>query len=193
MKRFSVLFAAFAVLLSAALPLRAGGSRVALVPWDVLDAGESVDAPLVVYWVPASADELRRSDLLTSYDLTLFSARCVAMRVVRFNDRARLTALAVDENVPVVILTDGRGRELGRVASRNGAALPVSEVEELVRRELARRTAEAEARLDRAREHAAAREHEAAIALYEAVWESRCLCPRQAKDAKRALRKMGRR
>lgn len=191
MPKFALLFAAVAVFVSGAGLLRAEDPRVALVPWEVLDAGEPVDAPLILYWIPASAEELRRSELLTSYDLTLYSARCVAMRVVRFNDRTRLTRLGVDDDVPMVVLTDRGGRELGRVESEDGA-LWVTEVEELVRRELDRRTVEADAQLDRAREYADAHDDEAAVALYERVWESRCLCPRQARDAKRALRKLGR-
>lgn len=191
MSRFALLFAAVAVLVGGAGSLRAGDPHVALVPWEVLDAGEIVDAPLILYWIPASADELRRSELLTSYDLTLFSARCVSMRIVRFNDGDRLTKLGVGASVPMVILSDARGRELGRVESENGV-LSVSEIEDLVRNELDRRTVDAEARLDRAREHAASHEDEQAVALYQSVWEARCLCPRQARDARRALKKLGR-
>jgi hypothetical protein len=60
----------------------------------------------------------------------------------------------------------------------------------MVREELDRRAAEAEETLDAAREKADAGETDAAIVLYRAVWEQRCVCPRQARDASRALRKL---
>jgi len=162
-----------------------------MVPWEVLEPGTVVDAPLILFWIPASGDDLRRSGLLTSYDLTLFSSRCVAMRVVRFNDRVRLTSLGIGADVPAAVLTNRSGDILGRVEAKDGA-LPVSEVEDLVRDELDRREAEAEARLDRAREHAEDGNDAAASAIYRAVFEDRCICPRQGRDARRALKKLAR-
>jgi hypothetical protein len=192
MARFArVLTAAIAFLAAGANALAVGEARVTLVPWEVLDPAEPVDAPLVLFWIPATPDELRRSDLLTSYDLTLFSSRCVAMRVVRFNDSARLARLDVGPDVPMVVLTDRAGTVLGRVEAEDGK-LPVSEVEELVREALDEREAQADSLLDRARERSAGRDHTTAMTLYEQVWAERCVCPRQGRDAKRAMRKLGR-
>jgi hypothetical protein len=190
MARFArVLTAAIAFLAAGANALAAGEARLALVPWEVLDPAETIDAPLVLFWIPATPDELRRSELLTSYDLTLFSSRCVAMRVVRFNDSARLTRLDVGPEVPMVVLTDREGNVLGRLEAEDGK-LPVSEVEDLVREELEEREEEADALLDRARTRAARQDDAAAMTLYEEVWAERCVCPRQARDAKRAMRKL---
>jgi hypothetical protein len=180
---------ALAILTAGAQLLPAGETHVSLVPWKVLAPDDVVDAPLVLFWVPASPEELRRSPLLTSEELTLYAARCVAMRVVRVDDRARLATLAVDDEVPVAILTTREGKILGEVEGRGGR-LSVSEVEALVRGEIDRRAAEADALLDRARERAEANEFDAAIAIYQRVWESRCTCPRQGKDAGRALKKL---
>jgi hypothetical protein len=187
-----VLAAAIAFLVTGANALAAGEARVTLVPWEVVDPGESVNAPLVLFWIPATREELRRSDLLSSYDLTVFSSRCVAMRVVRFTDSARLTRLGVGADVPMVVLTDRDGNVLGRVET-DGHTLPVAEVEDLVSDALEVREAEAEALLDRAREQAEQGQRSAAIALYERVWADRCVAPRQARDAKRALKKLARR
>ncbi|HEX8616348.1 MAG TPA: hypothetical protein VF911_02070 [Thermoanaerobaculia bacterium] len=187
-----VLAAAIAVLVIGANALTAGEARVTLVPWEVVDPGESVDAPLVLFWIPATRDELRRSDLLSSYDLTVFSSRCVAMRVVRFTDSARLTSLGVGADVPMAVLTDAEGNVLGRVEA-DGHTLPVTEVEDLVREELEHREAEAEALLDRARDYAEDGQLTAAIAVYERILTNRCIAPRQARDAKRALKKLARR
>ncbi len=191
MARIARVLLAIAVLVSGAT-LTAGHDRLALVAWQVLEPGATVNAPLVLFWIPSSPEELRRSPLLTSYDLTLFSSRCVAMRVVRSNDRVRLTSLGVGAaEVPAVVLTDRTGEILGRVEARNGA-LPVAAVEDLVRKELGEREAEAEARLDRAREFAEEGNNAAAMAIYRAVFEDRCMCPRQGRDARRALKKLQR-
>lgn len=171
--------------------LRAEEAYVSLVPWRVAEPGTVVDAPLVLYWIPASTEELRRSELLTSDDLTLFSSQCVAMRVVRLTDDARLTALADGGGTPLAVLADRTGQVLGRVESERGV-LSVTEVEDLVRNELDQRAARNDQLLDRAQERLDAEDVEAAVALYRSVWEERCFCPRQARAAKKALRRLGR-
>jgi hypothetical protein len=192
MSRLARVAATVALLCCGADALPAGEAYVALVPWRVLEPESKVDAPLALFWIPSSVEELRHSELLTSDDLTLYSSQCVAMRVVRLNDEARLASLAEDVQLPVAVLADRSGHIVGRVESEDGA-LSVTEVEALVRAELDRRAAETESTLDRARERAEANEVEAAATLYRSVWEQRCLCPRQGREAKKALRKLGRR
>lgn len=164
--------------------------RVSLVPWKVVAPGDRVDAPLVLYWVPAAADELRRSPLLTSDDLTFFSSRCVAMRVVRVDDSVRRAMLEAETRLPAALLTNDTGATLGMVEAEDGA-LPVGAVEALVRHELDARVSSANSRLDQAGELARRGERSRAEALYRALWEERCVCPREAKAAQRALRKLG--
>ena len=190
MARFARWLTAIAFLATGASPLAAGDVRVSLVPWRVVEPQVVVDSPLVLYWIPASSEELRRSPLLTSEELTLFSSRCVAMRVVRFTDSVRLTSLGVGPEVPLAVLTDREGKVLGRVEAEDGA-LQVVDVEELVRDELEKREANADVLLDRARE-LMDEDESAALEMYGMVWEARCVCPRQARDAKRAMRKMAR-
>jgi hypothetical protein len=192
MSRLARVAATVALLCCGAEALPAGEAYVALVPWRVLEPDSKVDAPLALFWIPASVEELRHSALLTSDDLTLFSSQCVAMRVVRLNDDARLTSLAADARLPVAVLADRNGSIVGRVASEDGV-LSVTEVEELVRTELDHRVAETEAKLDRARERLEANDVEAAATLYRSVWDERCLCPRQGRAAGKALRKLERR
>ena len=114
------------------------------------------------------------------------------MRVVRPDDLTRLDALGIEGDLPAVVLTGRDTKILGQVEGEDGA-VSVDEVEELVRDELDRRTAEAEALLDRARERAEEQDTAAAISIYEAIWQTRCVCPRQAREAKKALRKLARR
>ena len=191
MRRLARVAAAVVLLFSGAV-LPAGETYVAMVPWRVVEPGGAVDAPLVLFWIPSSVDELRRSELLSSDELTLFSSRCVAMRVVRLNDAARLAKLEVGDALPAAVLARQDGQIIGRVTADDGV-LSVTAVEALVREELDRRTAQAEELLDRARIRAEADDRDAALAMYQAVWEARCICPRQGKDARKALRKLGRR
>lgn len=161
--------------------------HASLVPWRVLEHGERADDPLTLFWIPGSAAEMRRSPLLVSDELTRFSARCVAMRVIRLDDAARLSSLGVGEEPPVVVLADGTGRVIGSVRRED-----VSEIEDLVRDELDLRTFHADALLDQAQTRASEGDRPGAIALYREVWEARCMCPRQGKVAGRALRRLAR-
>jgi hypothetical protein len=181
---------AVALLLAGAHALPGGEDHLALVPWRVAEPGVRVDAPLVLFWIPGSSDELRHSALLTSGELAFFSSRCVAMRVVRPNDTTRLVQLAEEGTpLPIAVLASGDGEVLGRVSGDDGDRA-LEAVEALVRTELDERAGLADDLLDRARARAESHDSAAAIALYEAVWEARCLCPRQARDAKKALRKL---
>ena len=191
MGRWARVVAMVALVASGANALPDEDRLLSLVPWKVLEPGESVDAPLALFWIPVSRDDLRRSALLTSNDLTLYAARCVAMRVVRIDDGVRLAGLEVDVAPPVAVLVDASGNAVGRVESVNGT-LSVAAVEELVRNELDTRAAAADARLDEARRLVEEGELDAAAVVYRSVWEARCVCPRQGKAAQRALRKIAR-
>ena len=181
-------FASIAIAQAGAVALAANASHPSLVPWKVLAPGTPPEqAPLVLFWVPASREELRRSPLLTSDELTRYSSQCVAMRVVRLDDRERLARLEIADEIPAVILTAAEGEVLGKRDAHR-----VADVEAMVREELQTRAATAEAMLDRARERAEAGEVEAAVAIYRQVWSQRCECPRQGKAAHRALRKLER-
>lgn len=192
MRRWPPWILAIALALAGADALPDDPPHVSLVPWKVVDPGdEQVNAPLVLFWIPASRDELRRSDLLTSNELTLFSSRCVAMRVVRGDDYALIDHLGIESVLPVAVLTDSTNRVLKRVEGKSGA-LSVADVEAMVRNALDERAAAADALLDEASKKADDGETEAAAAIYAAVWEQRCVCPRQGKDAQRALKKLRR-
>jgi hypothetical protein len=183
MRRFSPWIASMVIALAA---FAEDGHHPSLVPWKVLEPGAPREsAPLVLFWVPSSPEELRRSDLLTSDDLTLYSSQCVAMRIVRLDDHETLHRLGVADELPVAVLTDDEGIVLASVP-----ATGVAEVEAIVRETLHHRADEAEAMLDDAREKVEEGALEAAIALYRRVWEQRCLCPRQGKTAQKALRRL---
>ena len=189
MRRWVRWAAALALAMTGVQASPGGPPHLSLVPWKVVEPGDEVRAPLVLFWIPASRDEVRRSELLTSDELTLYSSQCVAMRVVRSDDEDMLVRLDAGGALPMAVLADGDGHVLARVDNEDGT-LAVGDVEEMVREELDHRATDADALLDTARQKADAGATDEAIALYRAVWEQRCLCPRQARDAQRALKKL---
>src|ERR1041385_7935124 len=51
------------------------------VPWKMWEARATPNKGLVVYWFPASNNEVNKSSLRNSRLLSLYSAQCVAMTV----------------------------------------------------------------------------------------------------------------
>jgi len=190
MRRFSVRSLA-AVAIALAAYAGPPPEPVWFVPWKVLNPGEAPPhAQLVVYWLPSSRDDMRHSELLTSRTLTLYSSQCVAMHVVRPDDFERVASLGANGKSPVVLLLDSDGRELTHIDSEAGA-LRITTVERMVRDEVHAREDEAEKQLDLARTKVEAGEKNAAITMYRRVFDQRCLLPRQARTAQRALRRLG--
>ncbi len=178
------------VALLAAVCAVAGPSQVSFVPWKVLEPGsEPLKTPLVLYWIPTSPEEMRRSDLITSYRLTLYSSRCIGMQVVRIDDQEMLTKLSAKADTPQAILMQG-GEEMARVAGESGA-LTAAVVEAMVREAIDRREVALNAALDGAAAKARDGDTDAAVELYRQVARDACLFPRLAKAAQRALRRLG--
>ena len=192
--RWARSLALVALIATGAEALPDGDTHVSLVPWRVVAPGETIEAPLVLFWIPGSPEELKRSPLLTSRVLTLHSSRCVAMRVARPDDRERLERLHVASALPVAVLARGEGKEEALDAIENDdGELPLRAVEDLVQTELDARVDAAESRLRKAQDLSDAGETEAALRLYREVWADRCMCPRQARVAQRAMRRLEKR
>ena len=180
--------AGIAALLLIAAPLSAA-QQVWFVPWQVLEPGiEAKPSLLAVYWIPASPEELRRSDLLTSRMLATYSSKCVGMHVVRLDDAERINRFS-STSLPIVVLADGN-REVSRLPNGNGILRAV-EVEAMVRAEFDVRAAAVEQALDDARRLLEQNDEAGAVALYEQVERQRCAFPREAKAARKALRRIG--
>ena len=164
---------------------------VSFVPWKVLIPGtQRGAAPLTLFWIPASADDFKHSEMLFSRSLTAYSGQCVAMNVIRADDGDMIAKLGVGGALPVAVLIDGDGKQLGKVANEQGT-LRVSAVERLVRDQLRACEADIDARLEDARRKASAGDRDAAVSTYKAVWDLRCLSPRKARTAQRELKKLG--
>jgi len=174
-----------------AMPPTGGMSpQVYFVPWKVLNPGdEPAKGGLILYWLPATREEIRKSDLLASRPLTMSAAQCVAMQVIRPDDAPNIEKLGETGKLPAVLLADGTGKVLSKVDSGSGG-VRLNAVEKMLRDELSAREAALEKLLDDARKSAAT-DKDGATALYKQVWEQRCLFPRKGRDAQKALKKLG--
>lgn len=193
MSQWRVGAAALSALAMAALvaaQIQSANAPATFVPWKVLNLGDApAKGELVLNWIPATRDEIRHSPLITSRSLALSASQCVAMQIVRPEDSETIEKLGADE-LPAAILVDGDGKVVARVKSEAGA-LRTQDVEKMVRDALANRDIELDHVLDSAKTKADAGEREAAVDLYRRVCAMRCLFPRKARDAERALSKLG--
>src|SRR6266852_3930476 len=82
-----------------------GGSRptVYTVPWKIFRVKEAPTQGLVLYWFPASNDELKRSSLRESRTLSLYATQCVAMELADFQI-PNAQKLIGESKLPVAVL-----------------------------------------------------------------------------------------
>jgi hypothetical protein len=170
--------------------VNSNGAQV-FVPWKVLNPGDApVKSPLVLYWLPVSRDDIRRSDLLVSKSLAVYAMQCVGMQVIRPDDDEMIEKFGATGKLPVCVLAHGDGTAIARVMSDNGA-LRSAAVEKMVRDEIGSREVEADRMLDEARQKLAQGDRDDAVDLYRKVAAEQCLFPRKGKEALKALRKLG--
>jgi hypothetical protein len=181
---------AFAIAAVVTAQIQTASAPATFVPWKVLNHGEaSAKGELVLNWIPATRDEIRHSPLITSRSLALSASQCVAMQIIRPDDDETIAQLGA-EPLPAAVLVDGKGDVVARAKSEDGT-LRTTDVEKMVRDALASRDQELDHVLDSARTKADAGERDAAVDLYRRVCALRCLFPRKARDADRALSKLG--
>ncbi|MCU1244131.1 MAG: hypothetical protein JWN02_41 [Acidobacteria bacterium] len=190
---FAILAAAWGAFAGSELslvPSTGGSQHVTFVPWKVLNPGdERPQGDLILYWLPASREEIRHSPLVTSRPLAVYSTQCVSMQLVRPEDQETIARLEAEERLPAAVLTDREGRVIARVEADHGL-LRLSAVEKMVREEIALRDAAADRTLDDARSRLEAGDAEGASALYRTVCDARCLFPRKAREAEKALKRL---
>ena len=160
-----------------------------VVPWRILNGNDApLQTPVVLYWFPATADEMNTSDLVSSRMLTLYSTRCVGMQLVRPDDKETIAKWNVGANLPVVLLVSD-GKEVARVKADKGVLL-LADVENMVHHELYLRETALDNEIAKARQKEKA-DHDGAVATYQKVWEARCVAPDRAREAQKALRHLG--
>jgi tetratricopeptide (TPR) repeat protein len=171
---------------------RGGGSvpdQVYYVPWKMVKPQDPpVAGPLVLYWFPASQEELQKSSLRVSRPLSLYATECVAMEVADPRSAVR-SKFAAEDTLPVAVLAADDGNVVGKLQNTNGR-LKVEDVEKLLSGELKKREDVLDNKLRAAKETAKS-DKDAAIPLYRAVADQKCMFPKKAKDAAKELKKLG--
>jgi hypothetical protein len=162
-----------------------------LVPWKFLAIGaEPVKGLVVVYWLPASLDEVKRSPLLSSQALLEDATRCVELNIVVPGDAATIEKLSATGKLPMALIIDKDGRVIRQVNNTRGVLRPQS-VEQMVSEELSARDDGVFRDLTEAKKSASAGEKERAIDLYKKIWDDRCLYPLVGAEAQHALKDFG--
>jgi hypothetical protein len=184
--------ACLAVVTALIVESRAGDSSMpTFVPWKVLNPGDApLKTDLVLYWIPSTRDEIRRSPLLTSRPLAIYSTQCVGMQLIRPDDDETIARLDAEGTLPIAILTSSDGAIVGRV-NGGGGSIRLADVERMVRDTIVTRETDADHLLDDAKAKIDRGDRDGAVTLYRRVCAQRCLLPRKARDAQKALHRMG--
>jgi tetratricopeptide (TPR) repeat protein len=159
------------------------------VPWKLWEARTAPNKGLVLYWFPASNDELKKSSLLASRLLTLYSAQCVAMTVADAKT-PELQPMIGDSALPVAVLASADGSPIKKIEN-TGGKLKVEQVEKVLDAEMKQRETTLDTQMKDAKEKIKAGDNPGAIALLKPVAEEKCLFPKKAKDAAKELKKLG--
>ncbi|HVQ36283.1 MAG TPA: tetratricopeptide repeat protein [Pyrinomonadaceae bacterium] len=165
------------------------GPEVYYVPWKVRGPKDPPAKGLVLYWFPASKEEIQKSSLRTSRPLSLYATQCVSME---FADSQIPNAdkLIGSSQLPVAVLATPDGTPVSKIESQGGK-LKVAELEKVVATEVKQREASLDGQLTDAKAKAAAGDSAAAIKLYQAVAQQKCMFPKKAKEAAKELKKLG--
>lgn len=159
------------------------------VPWNMYEARKAPQKGLVLYWFPASNEEMNKSSLRWSRILTLYSAQCVTMLVADAK-QPELQPIIGDSALPVAVLASAEGSPIHKVENTAGK-LKVEQVEKLVEAEMKVREAALDTKLKDGKDKSKAGDKDGAIALLKPVADEKCLFPKKAKDAAKELKKLG--
>jgi len=170
-----------------------GGSAPVVyhVPWKMppKDGAAAAKEGLVVYWFPASKEELQKSSLRESRALSLFASQCITMQLAD-KSVANADTLIGGSTLPVAVLATVDGTPINKVENQNGK-LNVALVEKLVTTEVKQRQTSLDSNFKDAKAKAAAGDKDSAIKLYRTVVSEKCMFPKMAKDAAKELKGLG--
>ncbi len=162
-----------------------------LVPWRFLAKGDPlIKEPLVLYWLPATPEEVEKSPLLNSKALLQDTHRCLEFEIVLPADAAMVDKLGEKGKLPAVVLVDLQGNVVRRVEG-TGGRLSLPSVERMVSDEFNARGETMYARITEAKKRLGSGDKEGAIDLYKKLWDERCLFPMAGGEAQRALKSLG--
>jgi tetratricopeptide (TPR) repeat protein len=164
--------------------------QVYRVPWRLIKPEDPpASTGLLLYWFPSSQQELERSSLLNSRTLSLYASQCVTLGVVDVHTPIGQKFAATDK-LPVAVLAQPDGTLVGKAENKNGY-LKVEQVENLLESEMKKRESVLKEKIEDAKNKAKSGDNQTAIQEYRAVLDQRCLFPNKAKDAAKALKKLG--
>ena len=170
-----------------------GGSETVVyhVPWKVpsKDGAEAPKEGLVVYWFPATKEELQRSSLRESRTLSLYASQCITMQLAD-GTLPNAEKLIGGSKLPVAVLATADGEPINKVENQNGK-LKVDLVEKLVTTEVKQRETSIENDLKDAKAKAVAGDKDSAIKLYRSIVGEKCMFPKKAKEAAKELKGLG--
>lgn len=159
------------------------------VPWKVRAPKDPPAKGLVLYWFPASTEELKKSSLRMSRTLSLYASQCISMELadVRVPNAQKLVG---ESKLPVAVIATPDGNPVTKVENKDGR-LKVEAVEKVLETEVKTRESALDEQLKDAKAKAAAGEKDAAIQLFQSVLVEKCMFPKKAKDAAKELKKLG--
>jgi hypothetical protein len=165
---------------------------VTFVPWKVLKDGDApLRASFVLVWIPASGDDFKRSELQVSRTLALLKSQCVGLQVIRSDDWLMIEKLDARGKLPMALMVAGADWQIVAKTDNDHGALRVGDVETMVRDVLGKHEEWLVKQLDVAQERLDGGDRQNAVALYSLIAKERCAFPRCAREASRALKKLG--
>jgi tetratricopeptide (TPR) repeat protein len=159
------------------------------VPWRVRTPKDAPAAGLVLYWFPATTEEVQKSSLRESRVLTLYAAQCVSMELADYREGAG-RKLVGDSKPPLAVLATPDGAVVGKVENAGGT-LKVGPVEKLVETEMKKREGALDASLKEGKDKLKAGDNQSAVKLFGTVAAEKCMFPKKAKEATSELKKLG--
>lgn len=161
------------------------------VPWKLppTEKDKPVTAGLILYWFPASQNELQKSSLRESRDLSLYASQCVTMQLAD-GSVPNAEKLIGGSKLPVAVLATPDGVPVKKIDNIDGK-LKVTDVEKIVKTEVTQRETAVDTNLKDAKAKAAAGDKENAIKLLRVVLGEKCMFPKKAKEAAKELKSLG--
>lgn len=169
-----------------------GGGTAApvyIVPWKLRKPTDAPAVGLVLYWFPASVDELKNSSLKQSRILQVYASQCVSMELAD-GHTPNADKLMGESKLPVAVLAKPDGTPINKVENTNGK-LKVADVEKLVDGEMKQREGALDGQMKDAAAKVKAGDKDGAIAAYKSVLDQKCLFPKKAKEAQKQLKSLG--
>ncbi|HSV32760.1 MAG TPA: hypothetical protein VLH87_01445, partial [Pyrinomonadaceae bacterium] len=162
---------------------------VYIVPWKLRAPKDPPAMGLILYWFPASQNEMKISPLRESRALSLYASQCVSMEYGT-NQTPNIDKLVGESKLPVAVLANSDGAPVKKVENTNGK-LKLGEVEKLVESEMQQRAVAVDAQMKDAADKVKSGDKDAAIKTYRAVLEQKCMFPKKAKEAAKQLKSLG--